>query len=273
MGVHRRFPTADRLAQQQALWSGVQQVLASHHVGDAHGVVVDGVGQQEGDRAIAARNDEVLQVGAFEADVAPDHVVELDGSSGRRGEAGHRVRTHGQGAITTKAVVAGRTTGGGVACVNRRTFAVAGVGPTLGQHPINRLAILIGALRLPGFVAAVVPVEPQPLQRVEHLLDQLRSGAFGVGVFDAHQELTARRAGKQPVEQGRAGRAQMQRAGGGGGETYAGGHPLKGSVARSQPLIAGSLRLGGGTADHHRSWWMTLVLSRRGPGLKSVPSV
>jgi hypothetical protein len=46
----------------------------------------------------------------------------------------------------------------------------------------------------------LVPVELQPAQRVEDLLDVLGGGALAVGVLDAQQESAARVAREQPVE-------------------------------------------------------------------------
>ena len=77
----------------------------------------------------------------------------------------------------------------------------------------ERLAVALGAVGLHD--RALVPVELQPAQRVEDLLDVLRRRALAVGVLDAQHELPALVAGEQPVEQGRAGAADVQGPGGG----------------------------------------------------------
>ena len=61
---------------------------------------------------------------------------------------------------------------------------------------------------------AFVPVETEPAQAVEDALDHLRRRALGVGVFDAQHEHAAEPPREQPVEEGRAGAADVQVAGG-----------------------------------------------------------
>src|SRR2546427_8399035 len=53
----------------------------------------------------------------------------------------------------------------------------------------------------------LVPVEAEPGEAVEDDAGVLVRGAFLVGVFDAEQELAARVAGEEPVEEGGAGAA------------------------------------------------------------------
>src|SRR3989449_4864252 len=69
----------------------------------------------------------------------------------------------------------------------------------------------------------LVPVEAEPAQAVEDDAGVLVRGAFLVGVFDAEQELAARVAGEQPVEEGGAGAADVEVARGRRGEADAGG--------------------------------------------------
>ena len=59
----------------------------------------------------------------------------------------------------------------------------------------------------------------QPFQTFQNRLCRLGGRARAVGVFDPQQELAATATGIQPVEQRRAGAADMQIAGGRGGET------------------------------------------------------
>ena len=61
-----------------------------------------------------------------------------------------------------------------------------------------------------------VPVELEPAQRVEDLLDVLGGRALAVGVLDAQHELAARAAGEQPVVQCRPRAADVQDARGRG---------------------------------------------------------
>src|SRR6266571_3757950 len=70
----------------------------------------------------------------------------------------------------------------------------------------------------------LVPIEAEPSEAVEDHFGVLLGGALPVGVFDAQQELAARVAGVQPVEEGGAGAADVEVAGGRRGEADAGGH-------------------------------------------------
>src|SRR2546422_8486961 len=70
----------------------------------------------------------------------------------------------------------------------------------------------------------LVPVEAEPAQAVEDDAGVLVGGAFLVGVFDAEQELAARVAGEEPVEEGGTGTADVgvARGGRGGADADAG---------------------------------------------------
>ena len=70
-----------------------------------------------------------------------------------------------------------------------RAVGVAGL-----EQRLQRLAVALGALGLQD--RALVPVELQPAQRVEDLLDVLRRRALAVGVLDPQHELAARRGGR-----------------------------------------------------------------------------
>jgi hypothetical protein len=58
-----------------------------------------------------------------------------------------------------------------------------------------------------------VPIEAEPFEAVQDRLGRLGCGARAVGVLDAQQEFAADMFGVEPVEQGRAGPADMQIAG------------------------------------------------------------
>ncbi len=79
------------------------------------------------------------------------------------------------------------------------------------DHRRKGLLVALAALRLQD--RALVPVELEPAQRVEDLLDVLGRRALAVGVLDAQHHLAPFVAGEQPVEQRRAGAADVQRAG------------------------------------------------------------
>ena len=69
---------------------------------------------------------------------------------------------------------------------------------------------------------AFVPVESEPAQAVQDAVDQFGAVAIHVGVFDSQNEGAAQVAGKEPVEQRRAGATDMQIAGRRGREPDAG---------------------------------------------------
>ena len=99
-----------------------------------------------------------------------------------------------------------------------RTVAV--VRPPLGHETIGHRAVAIEALGLEvrrvrsADVRPLVPVEAEPAQAVHDSRDHLPRRTFGVGVLDAQHERAAVPAGIQPVEQRRAGAADVQVAGG-----------------------------------------------------------
>ena len=64
----------------------------------------------------------------------------------------------------------------------------------------------------------LVPVQFEPAQRVEDLLDVGGRRSLAVGIFDPQHEAPPGAAGRQPVEQRRAGAADMQGAGRGRSE-------------------------------------------------------
>ncbi len=69
---------------------------------------------------------------------------------------------------------------------------------------------------------ALVPRDPEPAQAVEDDLGMGFGAALAVGVFDPEHQRAARVAGVKPVEQRRAGAANVEVAGWRGGETDSG---------------------------------------------------
>jgi hypothetical protein len=90
------------------------------------------------------------------------------------------------------------------------------------------LLVTLRSLRLED--RALVVFELEPAQGVEDLLDVLRGRALAVGVLDAQDERPAGVAGGEPVVEGRARAADVERAGRGGGEADADGSDTR--VAR-----------------------------------------
>ena len=69
-----------------------------------------------------------------------------------------------------------------------------------------------------------VPVEAEPAQAVENAVDHFRRRSLDVGVFDAQHEDAAVPAREEPVEEGRAGAADVQVTGRRWSEADARGH-------------------------------------------------
>ena len=76
------FP-AERLIKQVVLRRGSKVFVAAHHMGDAHGVIVNDVCEVVGGHAVRLDEDHVIQLRAVHRDVAIDHIV-------KRGLAGFR---------------------------------------------------------------------------------------------------------------------------------------------------------------------------------------
>jgi hypothetical protein len=81
-------------------------------------------------------------------------------------------------------------------------------------------AVAVEALRLEvrpvvsAFLGTLVPVEAKPPHPLQDALHHVPRRTFDVGVFDAQDEHAAHAARVQPVEQGRAGTADVEVSGG-----------------------------------------------------------
>ena len=101
--------------------------------------------------------------------------------------------------------------------------------------PVASLRLVVGSIR-PAHARPLVPVDPQPPQPIENRLERLVDVASDVSVVDPQDELPAVLPGEKPVEQRRANPADMQVAGGTGGEAGANSHaegPRRNPVNRS----------------------------------------
>ena len=207
-------------------------------MGDAHECVVHGI--HEGvQRVTVGADDHVVGHGAgLEGDFTANEVVEGDVL------VGHAQTPHGLAAlgavgfllllgevavvvvVAELRVLAGclaallHLVGGGevlvhVAALNElfEDLVVDAGGLTLG--------LAVGLVRAAN-AHAFVPVDAEPVQGVEHLVERLFGVACGVGVLDAEDELTAGVACVGPVEEGGAHHAHVRGAGGRGAETHAG---------------------------------------------------
>src|SRR5262249_5752160 len=106
------------------------------------------------------------------------------------------------------------------------------------QELVRRLGIEVIALRLKvgaeraADFGALVPGDAEPAEAVEDGLQGLGTVALGVGVVDAQAEGAPLRRGQQPVKQRGADPADVQIAGGTGGEAGADRHARGGPGGR-----------------------------------------
>ena len=97
-----------------------------------------------------------------------------------------------------------------------RVRAKAQIRLALGQQPLGVLAIDGDAVGLairrirPSKIGALIPIEAKPLQVGDELILKARLAALEVGVFDAQNHGAAGFAGVEPVDERRAGVADVQ---------------------------------------------------------------
>ena len=228
----------ERAVERNLARGGGEQVLTAQHVGDAHERVVNGV--HEGVQRVAVgADDHVVGYGTgLEGDFAANQVVEGDVL------IGHAQTPHGLAALSAVGfllllgeaavvvvvaelrVLAGclaaflHLVGGGEVLVH-----VAALNELLEDLVIDAggltLGLAVGLVRAAN-AHAFVPVDAEPVQGLEHLVERLFGVAGGVGVLNAEDELTAGVACVGPVEEGGAHHAHVRGAGGRGAETHTG---------------------------------------------------
>jgi len=159
-------------------------VVAPEDVGDPKLGVVDDAAEVVGRRSVGLDQDLVLDVLRVDLDPAVDQVV------------------------------VGDFPAGGDAIEDRLPFPVS---PAGGRQGFGFLPIQIEPAALAHRLA--VPVQAEPSQVLEDLVEETLFGADLVGVFDAEKETASGAAGRQPVEQGGPGAPEMQKTGGARSET------------------------------------------------------
>ncbi len=176
-------------------------------------------------RAVAAQDDHVVQLGIGHAHAALHQVVDHRLALTRHTQADRRRHASGcvrRIAIAPGAVIPGRAPLGGGALAHGAQFlgaAVATIGVAAGQQRLGHLGMAGGASRLEQRL--LVRRKPEPGQALEDHVHRLLGVALAVRVLDAQQVLAAVVAGKQVVEQRGADAADVQKAGGAGGEAGA----------------------------------------------------
>jgi hypothetical protein len=82
------------------------------------------------------------------------------------------------------------------------------IGRSALQQLVGDFTMTVGAGELRDGVA--IPFETEPFQAIEDGGDGLLVVAFAIGVLDAQQKLAVAASGIQPIEQSRAGAADVQ---------------------------------------------------------------
>ena len=205
VGILRRFDA--ECAKQRDVLRGVAQVVfAADHVRDAHLQIVHHVDEMKHRLAVGTNQDKIgiqpLAIRQFAAHVA-DHEVRDDDRLARHFEL-HRAFVLVSEALVFQFLHAFP--------VNLRTLRlkVRPVRALAGRHAALRR--LVVAARRP-YQWSFIPFETEPAQAVQDNFDRFLRVAGHVGVFDAENERAARMAGVEPVEQRRAGAADVQKTG------------------------------------------------------------
>ena len=227
VGIDRLRP-AHRADDLELAEGVVEMIVAADDMGHAHVVIVDDDGQHVGRRAVGAQQDHVVELGVLDRDLALHRVLDDRLPGLRRLEAHDRLHVGGgllRVAVAPAAVVAHRLAGGLLRSPHLIEFlrrGIAVIGMALGQHLVRDLGMAGGARELIGDLA--VPRQAEPGEPIQDRRDRRLGRARAVGVLDAQQVLAAVMLGEEPVEQGRSGAADMQVAGGRGGEAGNDGH-------------------------------------------------
>ena len=181
-------------------------IVAAHHLGDPHLGVVDGDGEVVEDRAVAAGDDEVVVAAVGKADRAADQV--LDHGLAVVGHAQPHRAAAVAGRLAAVAAVGAVLGLPGLDVLGGGRVAVGGAGV---EQLLQRLGVALGPRGLRD--RPHVPVELEPLHRVEDLRDVLLGRALAVGVLDPQHQLAAAMAGRKPVVESGPGAADVQGAG------------------------------------------------------------
>ncbi len=209
----RRLP--ESLEELQVLERVHDVIFASNHVRDLHLDVIHHVDEVKDIRAVGAAHHHVggiFLVGVVHRDVSADEIVQRHGVLPFEAEAPYRAlgRPGYVVAVLVFAIGSGRFVH---ASRRQEPFKVAVIN-------LFAPALEIGAV-VPPRSGTFVPVETEPFQPVKNGLSGGFDVAFLVGVFDAQYERAAHLTGKKPIEQSRAGAADVQVTGRRRGETGA----------------------------------------------------
>ena len=224
MDEERGLP-AQGLVQLQVAGNARQPLLAAKDVGDAHRPVVHDAGEVVGGEAVGLEEHEVVHQAILERHAAANQVVEDSRAFEGHGEPHHRGSRIVRALLAAAAPVVAATVLAD--CFEPRRGAGAPVGrAALDQHAggavvvVETLGLVVWRVGTAD-VGALVPLDAQPPQRLEHLVDGALDEASLVGVLDPDDEGAAAPAGEEPVVDRRAHHADVRAARGTRGEPYA----------------------------------------------------
>ena len=231
-----RRPEAERPIEQDLARRVRDVILAADHVRHLHQRIVDHDREVVLRAAVGADDDRIADDVGVEGHVAADEILERhvdvlghaeadDGALAGVETAPGLIRRQ----VAAGAVVHRRTAGGEIRAaivleLLRRAEAVVGL--AAGEQLVGVRGVEVQPLRLAvgagraADVGPLVPLEAEPAQVLQDAVLGLFRRSLGVGVFDAEDERAVVAAREQPVEQRRAGVADVQRAGRAGGETH-----------------------------------------------------
>ncbi len=220
--MHVDRPLVAQRLLQRDVEHGVEQVLlAAQDVRDAHLGIINHHREVIGGHAVALADDEVLHLAGRHALAGPEHGIVEAVLLHRHGEA-HDVRPvlglilpdlrigELRPAIDERPLLLLGLLAHGIELLAR---LVGLVGLAVGDQLLDERVVDRGALRLVDQLG-VVPLQPKPAQVLQQLVAGLLGRAGQIGILDAQQKPPAEVAGQQPVEQRRAGAADVQIAGG-----------------------------------------------------------
>ncbi len=215
---------AEALVEQDVLRRRADPLLTAHDVRDAHLVVVDDHGEVVRRETVGLHDDLIVRAGRL--DLASDEVVEHErrvvgdehAHDGVLAEAGLG------GALLTRLAVAHAVVAGRQLLLllelahlgEPLARAVAVVGLALVDELVDVRLVRVEPLTLTvrrvraADVGALVPVQVEPVQRVEDLLLGIGLEARPVGVLDAQDELSALLTRERKVEHRHVGGADVR---------------------------------------------------------------
>ncbi len=221
--------------QHDLTWCGAQQILATQHDVDVHHGVVDRIGQ--GVQRITVRsNDHIIRHGArLEFDTSTNQIIEgnvLVGHADTQSRLTAFLAERGllllsEVAIVTVVAECLRTSGSHVTRFDlfRSGEGLVGIAcfEQLGRHilvDLGSFGLTVRTVRT-AHVDAFVPIDAQPVQRVDDLVVAFLGISLGVRIFDTEHERALGMAGLSPVEQCGTDHANVRDAGRRRAETHA----------------------------------------------------